>query len=144
MAAERYAAARMAFAGEQAVGCCALLRLKDAVFEVAKMAVTPAWQGRGLGRRLLAHVIQKAQELGARRLYLETNSRLTPAIRLYESVGFHHMPPEKVTPSPYKRADVYMEMDLEPRMDANRDAQGTDEERATANETRIKLAQDER
>jgi putative acetyltransferase len=110
----------MAFAGERAVGCCALLRLEDSVFEVAKMAVTTAWQGRGLGRKLLEHVIRKAQEVGARRLYLETNSRLTPAIRLYESVGFHHLPPEKVTPSPYERADVYMEMQLEPRMDPDR------------------------
>jgi putative acetyltransferase len=104
----------MAFAGEEAVGCCALLRLEHDVFEVAKMAVAPAWQGRGLGRRVLEHVIGKAHELGARRLYLETNSRLTPAIRLYESVGFHQVPPEKVTPSPYERADVFMEMDLEP------------------------------
>jgi putative acetyltransferase len=106
----------MAFAGEEAVGCCALLRLEDGVFEVAKMAVAPFWQGRGLGRKVLEHVIRKAQELEARRLYLETNSILTPAIRLYESVGFHHVPPEKVTPSPYERANVYMEMDLEPRM----------------------------
>jgi putative acetyltransferase len=110
----------MAFAGEEAVGCCALLRLEHDVFEVAKMAVAPAWQGRGLGRRVLEHVIRKAHELGARRLYLETNSRLTPAIRLYESVGFHHVPLEKVTPSPYERADVFMEMDLEPRTHANR------------------------
>jgi putative acetyltransferase len=65
-------------------------------------------------------VIRKAQELEARRLYLETNSTLTPAIRLYESVGFHHVPPEKVTPSPYERVDVYMEMDLEPRMNTEK------------------------
>ena len=110
----------MAFAGEEAVGCCALLRLKDGVFEVAKMAVAPSWQGRGLGRKVLEHVIRKAQELEARRLYLETNSTLTPAIRLYESLGFHHVPPEKLTPSPYERVDVYMEMDLEPRMNTEK------------------------
>jgi GNAT superfamily N-acetyltransferase len=50
-------------AGEEAVGCCALLRLEDGVFEVAKMAVAPSWQGRGLGRKVLEHVIRKAQEL---------------------------------------------------------------------------------
>jgi putative acetyltransferase len=43
----------MAFAGEEAVGCCALLRLEDGVFEVAKMAVALSWQGRGLGRKVL-------------------------------------------------------------------------------------------
>jgi putative acetyltransferase len=49
----------MAFAGEEAVGCCALLRLEDGVFEVAKMTVAPSWQGRGLGRKVLEHVIRK-------------------------------------------------------------------------------------
>jgi GNAT superfamily N-acetyltransferase len=103
----------MAFVGEDAVGCCALVRLEDATFEVAKMAVTPAWQGRGLGRKLLEHVIHQAGQLKAKRLYLETNSRLVPAIRLYESLGFRRLPADRVIPSPYQRADVYMEFFLE-------------------------------
>jgi hypothetical protein len=28
------------------------------------------------------------------------------AIRLYESMGFKHLPPNLITPSPYERADV--------------------------------------
>jgi GNAT superfamily N-acetyltransferase len=103
----------MAFVGRDAVGCCALIRLDDTSFEVAKMAVTPSWQGRGLGRKLLEHVISEARQLEAERLYLETNSKLTPAIRLYESLGFRHLPAGPVTPSPYQRADVYMELFLE-------------------------------
>src|SRR5258708_6372062 len=55
----------MAMVQEEAVGCCALIRLDDTSFEVAKMAVTPAWQGQGLGRKLLEHVIQHARELKA-------------------------------------------------------------------------------
>jgi putative acetyltransferase len=103
----------MAFVEEDAVGCCALIRLDDATFEVAKMAVAPAWQGRGLGRKLLEHVIHRAHRLQAKRLYLETNSRLLPAIRLYESLGFRHLAADRVIPSPYQRADVYMELFLE-------------------------------
>ena len=103
----------MAFVEENAVGCCALIRLEDATFEVAKMAVTPAWQGRGLGRNLLEHVIDQARQLQAKRLYLETNSRLVPAIRLYESLGFRHLAADRVISSPYQRADVYMELFLE-------------------------------
>jgi ribosomal protein S18 acetylase RimI-like enzyme len=49
---------------------------------------------------------------GARRFYLETNHALTPAIRLYESVGFKHIDPSRIVPSPYERADVYMELFL--------------------------------
>ena len=77
------------------------------------MAVTASLQGAGIGRHLLQSVIAEARTSGARRLYLETNRKLAPAIRLYESVGFRHLPPERIIPSPYARADVYMELSLE-------------------------------
>jgi GNAT superfamily N-acetyltransferase len=102
-----------AILNEQCVGCCALLRIGDDEFEVAKMAVTPAHQGKGIARRLLSAVIEEARRTGTKRLYLETNHSLTPAIRLYESLGFKHLPPSRITPSPYARADVYMELDLQ-------------------------------
>jgi putative acetyltransferase len=102
----------LAMAEDQPVGCCALMASAPGEFEVAKMAVTEAAQGSGLGRRLLEAAIQAARASGATRLFLETNSKLTPAIRLYESVGFRPIPPERVEPSPYARANVFMEMSL--------------------------------
>jgi len=92
------------------VGCCALLPMSEGEFELSKLAVAPGHQGKGIGRRLLDAGIEKARSLKARRLYLETNHILTPAIRLYESVGFRHVDPKQVTPSPYNRADVFMEL----------------------------------
>ncbi len=94
------------------VGCCALMAVAPGEYEVAKMAVTPSCQGSGIGRRLLAETVALARRMGARRLSLETNSRLGPAIHLYESLGFRHIPPERVAPSPYARADVHMELYL--------------------------------
>jgi GNAT superfamily N-acetyltransferase len=102
----------MAVSGNEAVGCCALVPTGNASFEVSKMAVTSSQQSRGIGRRLLTAIIQEGRRLGARRFYIETNSKLHPAIRLYESLGFRHMPPDQITPSPYERADVYMELFL--------------------------------
>jgi putative acetyltransferase len=96
----------------QAIGCCALLAIAPGAFEVAKMGVTASCQGSGVGRRLLEKVIAEARAMGAQRLYLETNQKLTPAIRLYESLGFRHLPPERVVPSPYARANVHMELYL--------------------------------
>ena len=96
----------------EAVGCCALMAMGDGEFEVAKMAVTEKAQGAGIGRRLLERVVEEARSAGARRLYLETNSKLTPAIRLYQSVGFRDVPEERIVASPYARANVYMEMTL--------------------------------
>jgi putative acetyltransferase len=92
------------------VGCCALLAMGPGEFEVAKMAVTESCQGSGIGRRLLARTIDEGRRLGAHRLYLETNQKLAPAIHLYESPGFRHLPPERIIPSPYARANVFMEL----------------------------------
>ncbi|WP_238398386.1 GNAT family N-acetyltransferase [Edaphobacter sp. 12200R-103] len=89
------------------VGCCALLPMSTGVYEVAKMAVAESCQGRGIGRRLLAYTVEQGRALGADSLYLETNSKLTNAVHLYESLGFEHLPPR---PSPYVRANVFMEL----------------------------------
>jgi putative acetyltransferase len=94
----------------QTVGCCALLVIAPGEFEVAKMAVTESCRRAGIGRQLLAKAITEARALGAHRLYLETNRKLEGAIRLYESMGFRHLPPERVVPSVYERANVYMEL----------------------------------
>jgi len=92
------------------VGCCALLSIAPREFEVAKMAVSTAHQGKGIGRRLLEHTIECARASGANRLFLETNRRMAPALHLYESIGFQHLAPERIPPSPYARSDVSMEM----------------------------------
>ncbi len=102
----------------QPVGCCALLAMGPGEFEVAKMAITESCQGIGLGRLLLERTIADARAAGGKRLYLETNEILTPAIRLYESAGFRHLPPERIVPSPYARANVYMELWLDEKATA--------------------------
>jgi putative acetyltransferase len=99
----------------ETVGCCALVAMSPGEFEVAKMAVTFTAQGGGVGRQLLEKVVQEAKTSGATRLYLETNHKLTPALRLYEAVGFRRVPPERVVASPYARADVFMELWLPSR-----------------------------
>lgn len=91
------------------VGCVALLSMADGGFEVAKMTVSEAARGTGLGRRLMEACIARARALGAPRLYLETNSTLAPALALYRSAGFVDLPPQ---PTPYSRADVWMELKL--------------------------------
>ena len=102
----------MAITGHTAIGCCALIPIEPGVYEVAKMAVERSHRGFGVGRKILEYTIAQARARGATRLYLETNKTLLNAIHLYESVGFRHLPPERVTPSPYARANVFMEMVL--------------------------------
>jgi putative acetyltransferase len=104
----------MAVAGEERIGCCALISVKPGVFEVAKMAVSERYRGHGIGRRLLEYAIAQAQVLGAHTLELASNAKLANAVHLYESVGFRHLPPERLEPSPYARANVFMELHLSP------------------------------
>jgi N-acetylglutamate synthase-like GNAT family acetyltransferase len=102
----------MAVAGEERIGCCALIFIRSGVFEVAKMAVSERYRGHGIGRKLLECTIKQAKALGARTLELASNTKLANAVHLYESLGFRHLPPDRVEPSPYARANVFMELHL--------------------------------
>lgn len=88
------------------IGCVALMKMGDGGYEVAKMTVSETLRGSGLGRALMQRCIEAGAELGATRLYLETNSSLGPALGLYRAMGFRDLPPAE---TPYARADVFME-----------------------------------
>jgi putative acetyltransferase len=98
----------------EVVGSVALQPTGGGVFELSKMAVTPAARGQGIGRALMDAAIARARELGATSLFLGSNHRLVPAVSLYESAGFRHVPREEVGDLPYTRADVFMELALSP------------------------------
>jgi putative acetyltransferase len=104
----------MALSGDERIGCCALIFVKPGVFEVAKMAVSERYRGHGIGRQLLEFTIAQAKTLGAHSLELASNTKLANAVHLYESLGFRHLPPERVEPTPYARANVFMELHLSP------------------------------
>ena len=102
----------MAMVEGEPIGCCALIPLRPGVLELAKMAVAERYQGAGIGRKLLEHAVAQAKTLGTQSLYLGSNTKLANAIHLYESVGFRHLPPENISPSPYVRANVFMGLEL--------------------------------
>lgn len=92
------------------VGVCALLKQKEnKSYELAKMAVSPEHQGKSIGWMLGQAVIEKAISLKAHRLFLESNTLLTPAINLYQKLGF-----QKIVgpPTPYERCNIQMELKL--------------------------------
>jgi putative acetyltransferase len=68
----------------------ALKRLDAEHAEVKSMHTVEAARGRGVGRRMIEHLIAVARERGYRRLSLETGSMVAfgAARSLYESVGF--------------------------------------------------------
>ena len=97
--------------GEAVVGTVAMVRASDERYELAKMAVAASHQRRGIGELLGKACKAWAAEKGIRTVFLETNSRLDNAIRLYERLGFRHAVDPH--PSDYARADVYMELPIQ-------------------------------
>jgi putative acetyltransferase len=98
--------------GREVVGCVGLAPHGEHEFELVKMAVDPGHQSHGTGRRLIRAAVDRARQLGARRVLLETNSTLVSAVHLYETSGFRHLGADEHPPSPYVRADVAMALDL--------------------------------
>ncbi|MBQ9651842.1 MAG: GNAT family N-acetyltransferase [Prevotella sp.] len=92
------------------VGCCALINHPDKdSYELAKMAVSPKTQGHHVGHQLGIALIDYAREIGAKRLYLEGNTKLEVSIHLYRKLGFHEISLEG---SSYDRCDIVMELNL--------------------------------
>ena len=92
---------------DEIVGTCALIKAGRGRMELSKMAVTERYQGLRIGHRLLVAAIEQFRKSGARTLFLESNSRLTRALTLYEANGFRHAPRPRGA-SHYERSDVYM------------------------------------
>ena len=96
------------------VGVCAVIKMNDPDydFELAKMVVSPKARGKNIGWLLGQAIIEKAKELGCKKMYLESNTSLTPAINLYYKLGFKRV---YGRPTPYERCDIQMELDLSNR-----------------------------
>lgn len=93
------------------VGVCALtpVAIEGYDFELAKMAVSPKAQGLGIGWMLGQAVISQAKKTGAKKIFLESNTILTPAINLYKKLGFVKI---EGFESPYERSNIQMELVL--------------------------------
>ncbi len=101
----------MAVENDIPLGVVALMVMGEGSVELAKMGVRPEAQGKGAGRLLVTGAVAKAREMGMRRVYIETNSKLAPALKLYQDAGFQ--PVRETIQSPYARADVQLELFLD-------------------------------
>lgn len=75
-------------AGEEAVGCGAILNDPRGWGEIKRMYVRPDQRGRGLGKRVLAELEKVARNAGLRLLRLETGIHNSEALALYRRAGF--------------------------------------------------------
>ncbi len=75
-------------AGEDAIGCGALLRDPHGWGELKRRDLRPEARGRGIGKRVLAELEAMARGAGLPLLRLETGIHNTEALALYRRAGF--------------------------------------------------------
>ncbi len=90
--------------GDAVLGTCAVLPHSAEVHEIAKMAVAAEARGRGYGDLLMEACVAFSRAAGVREVVIVSNTRLEPAIRLYEKHGFVRVPFEN--DGRYARADI--------------------------------------
>jgi amino-acid N-acetyltransferase len=79
----------------EVIACAGLRVYTPELAEIVGLAVHESWQGRGLGPRLVAHLMEEGRRIGVRRAFAMA---LRPAF--FEALGFRTIPrewlPEKV------------------------------------------------
>jgi len=101
----------MAYWNNEIAGTVALRKMKSGDYELTKMAVDEKFRGKGIGEALIHGLIDRAKEMGLRRVILYSNTVLENAIRLYRRLGFKEIPLEKGN---YERSNIKMEIEIEP------------------------------
>lgn len=99
----------LAWQDDRAVGCGGVRRLCGTDCEMKRLYLRDSARGLGYGRLLAAALVARARELGYRRMLLETLESMTPARRLYHSLGFRECAAYCTDPLPGVR---YLELEL--------------------------------
>lgn len=81
--------------GEALAGCGALKEFDTEHGEIKSMRTHADHLRKGVGAKMLTHIISEARQRGYRRLSLETGSTeaFIPALAMYEAHGFQYCPP---------------------------------------------------
>lgn len=95
---------------EKIIGCVALMKIEDRVFELTKMAISPEHQGKKIGQKLMKHTLDFAKKQGWKKLIIFSNRKLENAIYIYRKYGFKEIPIGEN--NPYTRGDIKMKLDL--------------------------------
>jgi GNAT superfamily N-acetyltransferase len=82
----------------EGVGCGGLKDLGSGAFEIKRMWIAPTRRGRGYARALLGALEDRARDLGAREIRLDTSVVLDEAVALYRSSGYAEIAPYNDNP----------------------------------------------
>ncbi len=79
------------------IGTVALFRIDKNECVLRKMYLARDFRGKGLGKILMANILQKAANMNFQEITLETNTGMTAAIHLYEQFGFRKIEVNQAT-----------------------------------------------
>ena len=89
------------------IGTVALQPFGNGAFELAKMTVAENVRGLKIGEKLCAAALDRARHLGAKRVFLYSNTKAYQAINLYYKLGFRVV---GLDSQEFKRANIQMEI----------------------------------
>ena len=69
---------------EQIIGTVALMKIEEGIFELTKMAITPEYQGKKIGQKLMEHSLDFARQQDWKHLIIYSNRKLENAIYIYK------------------------------------------------------------
>ncbi len=82
-------------------------QLAKGQFYLSNIAVYPEYRGKGIGRRLMEHVQQQAQQQGYKTMVLDVEKDNNPAISLYKKIGFEIINEFKLKPDKGSQLDFF-------------------------------------
>ena len=82
----------IAYAGDNAAGCCGLRPYSEDAVEIKRLWVDPACRGRGIAGRIMEAVEARARKLGFERAILQTRPSMKAAVALYTRRGYRQIP----------------------------------------------------
>ena len=97
--------------GDSVVGTGAVINHGNGLYEVSKMAVDDDSQGKGVGKSIIIRAIEWVKGNGGRKIFIETNTVLERAVRLYKSLGFVSVQGTSGD-SHYERTNLRLELEL--------------------------------
>ncbi|MCI9127947.1 MAG: GNAT family N-acetyltransferase [Eubacterium sp.] len=80
------------YENNKAVGGGAIRRYNDENVELKRVFVCTEYQGQGIGSKLVSLLIEWAEELGYKRMILETGELLAESCAVYKKAGFKVIP----------------------------------------------------
>ncbi|MDK3016371.1 GNAT family N-acetyltransferase [Pseudodonghicola flavimaris] len=98
--------------GGRIVGCGMTHEIAAGVSEIKRVFVTEAARGHGAGRRICQAAMERARGDGYERMVLDTTTRLTEAIALYQRLGFAPIAPFYDPPEDFAENLLFFGRDL--------------------------------